>query len=448
MVYFSPNFSVEDHRHRHRAGNLNRSNPLTGLVGKLDGCLAIISGDMSYRLIHVIIHCLKEGIPFVLRNSIDLPYIRNVLSQIDELQGIKLVGLEVAPNSVELVDTIDGHPFPEELEIACLYLTSGTTGFPKIVPFTWPGIMNALTGLSRKTGYERWGGRVLQINSVEFDAFIEELLMTALAGGTFVIPPTPVKKSIHNILEIIIDHDIQVLDMPTGLFNALTLLRGKRVDDRELLLVIGGQSYYAEAVRTFREIFPNCVIVNSYGPTEATITCSAWVLSDSDIPRQIIGIPYEGVKWRIDEDEGSSSVGELLLSGIQTRNLESYRSSSLPGKWFRTGDLVRENKDGSLEYISRLDAVEKIAGRRVNLDLLQEKLQNSLGRRVKVRKITTAQGIDLIETTMYESGASLRNDSAQKVREILLGMNLPSVVKFEDKIMLSERGKEVHRYGK
>jgi aryl carrier-like protein len=115
---------------------------------------------------------------------------------------------------------------------------------------------------------------------------------------------------------------------------------------------------------------------NHYGPTEAHVV-TAHELSGAahDWPElPPIGTPLPHVHVRIEPvQDASPDEGELLLGGdclaagyINRAELTGERFVMLDGeRWYRTGDGVRHNARGELEYLGRLDDQIKIAGYRI-----------------------------------------------------------------------------------
>ncbi|HET9478965.1 MAG TPA: non-ribosomal peptide synthetase, partial [Pyrinomonadaceae bacterium] len=127
-------------------------------------------------------------------------------------------------------------------------------------------------------------------------------------------------------------------------------------------------------------------IVNTYGPTEATDTCSAFRLIkfDHSTSAPPIGKPNDNVELLI-LDEHLNPVpqgvtGELCVGGrgvgrgylnnpsATAERFIPHAYSSVPGaRLYRTGDLVRHLPDGNIEFLGRLDHQVKVAGYRIEL---------------------------------------------------------------------------------
>ncbi len=172
--------------------------------------------------------------------------------------------------------------------------------------------------------------------------------------------------------------------------------------------VILGQKAWSEC-RTIRRVFcsgealaPDLVLkhyalnsaplFNLYGPTEAAIDVSHWHCSELNKLNFIpIGKPIQNVKLYVLNDYGSPQAvgcrGQLYIGGDclargYLNNPELTREKFIPNPFsanqgdrlYKTGDVVRWLKDGSLEYSGRNDDQTKIRGIRIELGEIEAKL--------------------------------------------------------------------------
>ena len=130
-----------------------------------------------------------------------------------------------------------------------------------------------------------------------------------------------------------------------------------------------------------RELAPDCLLVNHYGPTEATIGCCTHAVESpprSDASTVPIGGPLPGVTaYVLDarlEPLPAGVPGELCIAGagvaagyVGGRAEDQARFAAGPAgeRIYRTGDRVRRLRDGAIEFLGRVDDQVKIRGFRV-----------------------------------------------------------------------------------
>lgn len=262
---------------------------------------------------------------------------------------------------------------------AYLMYTSGSTGAPKgvVVPH------RAVTRLVKNTNYisiER-NDRILQLAAPSFDASTFEIWGALLNGATLVpysgrtLDPNQLKHDIR-------DNGITILWLTAALFSlvanqALDALRSLRI------LLAGGDVLNARYVNKVIEHVPGITVINGYGPTENTTFTCCHVMTARNKPGETvpIGKPITGTRVHILDDllqpVPQGTVGELYASGegVALGYLNEQRSGAFfadqtiaPGLIYKTGDLVKENESGELEFIGRRDSLVKVRGHRVSLE--------------------------------------------------------------------------------
>ncbi|GAA4660426.1 hypothetical protein GCM10023347_09920 [Streptomyces chumphonensis] len=275
-------------------------------------------------------------------------------------------------------------PASERGEAAYVIFTSGSTGTPK-------GVRVGHRSLARfvAAATERYGitaeDRVLQFAPLHFDASVEELFVTLCAGATLVLRTAEMTESVDTLLRACEAHGVTVLDLPTAYWNELAYaVAGRAVTLPANLhtVVIGGESAYPERVDRWRDTVGDSVrLLNTYGPTEATVVATVADLGDPELPRgQVpIGLPLPGTTVAVvtPGDSGPEAGGELYLLGDSLalgylgrpdRQAAAFAPlSELPGgpRAYRTGDLVGFGTDGLLRFLGRADDEFKLSGHRV-----------------------------------------------------------------------------------
>ncbi|AKJ29410.1 peptide synthetase [Caldimonas brevitalea] len=268
--------------------------------------------------------------------------------------------------------------------LAYVIYTSGSTGRPKGVMIEHRGLVNySLDAI-------RWFGlapddRVLQQNSLNFDLSIEEMLPALLAGATLV--PSDELFGLQDgrhpgrpsVVHLTAAHWHQLVGEWSGAgLGRPAALAGVR------LVNVTGDALAVQKLRQWDTLAPpETRLINTYGPTEITVSCSAaYVRHDPRASRVSIGRPFANTcLYILDERREPVPVGvagELYIGGAGVArgylNLPDLTAQRFlqdpfnPGqRLYKTGDLARWRPDGEVEFIGRNDFQVKVRGFRIEL---------------------------------------------------------------------------------
>ena len=273
-------------------------------------------------------------------------------------------------------------------ELAYVIYTSGTTGRPKGVPIEQAGIVNFVRVAAEVYGV-REDDRMYQGLTLAFDFSVEEVWVAWAVGATLV--PRPGGPLLGEEL-------VQFLreERVTALCCVPTLLATMHDDlpDVRFLLVSGEACPPDLVTRWYR---PGRRFLNTYGPTEATVTAT-WTTVHPDRP-VTIGVPlptYSVVVLAADGDAvlAPGEQGEIAIAGVclspgylnrPDATARAFVPAPLPlphnpsGQVYRTGDLGRIGEDGRITYLGRIDTQVKIRGYRVELTEIESILLSAPG---------------------------------------------------------------------
>ncbi|MGW6929940.1 amino acid adenylation domain-containing protein [Lentzea sp. NPDC054927] len=252
--------------------------------------------------------------------------------------------------------------------------TSGSTGVPKGVSLTHEGVARVCTDPAVRV---EPGDVVAHLAGIGFDTGAFEIWLALLNGATLVVGPADLAERM-DVGKFLRDNDITASLLTTGLFHQLVETSPDVLDGLRLL-VVGGDALQAQHARTARERRPDLRIVNAYGPTETTMTCTIHPLEaiGTQVP---IGRPFAGMRAYVLDQWlqvlPSGVAGELFVGGpgvargyVGRADLTAERFVPDPTgngeRLYRTGDRARWRADGTLEFLGRADDQVKIRGFRV-----------------------------------------------------------------------------------
>jgi amino acid adenylation domain-containing protein len=278
--------------------------------------------------------------------------------------------------------------------IAYVLFTSGSTGRPKGVMVTHGTVAEFALQARAQYGLTA-ADRMLQFAAIQFDSSVDEILSSLISGATLVLRGADGVPSIARFLRLCAEREITVLDLPTAFWHELVAELGKdgvALPAAVRLAIVGGEGAHGNRVAQWHARIGGTVrLVNSYGPTEATVAATACDLGPGAAGREVpIGRPLPGretyVLDRRLEPCPPGVAGELFLGGGLARGYsgapELTAEKFVPAPWsatagerlYRTGDRVRFRPDGVLELIGRVDRQVKVRGFRIELGEIEAAL--------------------------------------------------------------------------
>ncbi|MFJ1704779.1 amino acid adenylation domain-containing protein [Kitasatospora sp. NPDC088346] len=264
---------------------------------------------------------------------------------------------------------------------AYVLFTSGSTGRPKGVVVEHGALADRIDWMAGE-GYGLGpGDRIVQFASVGFDTHAEELWPALAAGACVVLLPGG-GRTLPDLLSGPAGAEVTVLDLPTAYWHELVLLEDQFAWPPALrLVVLGGSAVEPAPLERWHARHGRRIrLVNTYGPTEATVIATSAEL-DGRAGRPPIGRPLPGVRCHVlDPYLGlvpDGTEGELFLAGAGLArgyagrpDLTADRFLPDPfagggARMYRTGDRVRRRPDGELDFLGRTDTQVKLRGYRI-----------------------------------------------------------------------------------
>jgi amino acid adenylation domain-containing protein/non-ribosomal peptide synthase protein (TIGR01720 family) len=369
-------------------------------------------------------------------------------------------------------------PLHHPRHLAYLIYTSGSTGLPKGVMIEHHALTNFVNAAIKH--YElAHRDRVLQFASISFDVAVEEIFPCLAVGGTLILrteemlDPTVFWRTCR-------DWQLSVINLPTAFWHQLVdALTPHSCPDTLRLVIVGGEAAQPDRVRTWQQTvgsFP--VLINAYGPTEATVTATLVRLTAPISNTVPIGQAIANVATYVLDDQlqpvAMGMIGELYLGGAgiargywQRPELTAerfipvpesvaamIRSSPAPlvqgnlggfeDRLYKTGDRVRYRPDGNLEFVGRQDEQIKLRGYRIELNEIAAQLQQhpDLTQVIALlRDADTNPQIVAYFTTVPGTGAICEDDLRQFLSDRLPAYMVPAAWVAIDQFPLTATGK-------
>ncbi|MER7843975.1 non-ribosomal peptide synthase/polyketide synthase [Kitasatospora sp. NPDC096077] len=314
---------------------------------------------------------------------------------------------------------------------AYVVYTSGSTGTPKGVLVTHAGLAAFAAAAADRYAVGP-GDRVLQFASPSFDASVLELCISVLSGAALVTGEEGPLVG-ERLAEALAGRRISHALIPPAALATLDRETAAELPGLRTL-VVGAEACPADLVDTWA---PGRRMVNSYGPTEATVVAT-WTgpLAAGTGTAPAIGRPSGATRaYLLDaalRPVPPGVTGELHLAGPGLARGYHGRPGltaqrflpdpyGAPGdRMYRTGDLARRDADGQLRYCGRADEQIKLRGFRIEPGEIESALRRSpLVRDAVVTVRTDAPGGGrLVAHVVYTDPATGAADPAATALEL------------------------------
>lgn len=269
--------------------------------------------------------------------------------------------------------------------------TSGSTGKPKGV----------ITSHQSLICYIESYAQVMEIDGtdcignqspLDYIAAIRDIYLPLYKGASSVIIPKEYFMEPNRLFEFMNKFAVTSVGWSVSAFTILLSLGAFEEMGLTSLkkVCFSGSVMPSSCLSVWQKNLPDAKFVNQYGPTEATASCSYYVVdhiaaSDEQLP---IGVPYQNYEvFLLNHDlteTKQGEIGEICVSGPilalgyyndPERTEKSFMINpncrAYPKRMYRTGDYGRIRDDGMLEFHGRMDRQIKHMGHRVELDEIE-----------------------------------------------------------------------------
>jgi acyl-CoA synthetase (AMP-forming)/AMP-acid ligase II len=241
-------------------------------------------------------------------------------------------------------------------DVAAIFYTSGTTGFPKGAMTTHEGFLSNIETCRRIVPLDFDGGSrtLVSVPLFHVTGCNSQFLVTCAGGGATVIMPA---FNVQEFLRLIIDERIDSLtSVPAVYWLALNQPNFKDVDTLGVKrLGYGGAPIAPDLVLRILEAFPNARVSNGFGLTETSSVATFLPHEYSPLRPETVGFaaPVDDLKL----DAPGSGEGELLIRGPNVVpgywNKPEATADTFVHNWLRTGDMARIDGEGFVQILDR-----------------------------------------------------------------------------------------------
>jgi acyl-CoA synthetase (AMP-forming)/AMP-acid ligase II len=242
-------------------------------------------------------------------------------------------------------------------DLAGIFYTSGTTGFPKGAMTTHENFLSNIETCLRCLGLPR-EPRTTLISVPLFHVTgcnSQLLVVTAVAGKSVIMPAFEVQAFLRAIEEERID---VLTTVPAIYWLALQQPNFAEVDTSSVIsLSYGGAPIAPDLVHRIQQAFPTARVGNGFGLTETSSVSTYLPDEYAAAHADSVGFPAPVVDLQLADPDPESGVGELLIRGPNVVagywQKEQQTAETFVDGWLHSGDLARIDDEGLVYIVDR-----------------------------------------------------------------------------------------------
>lgn len=317
---------------------------------------------------------------------------------------------------------------------AFVIYTSGSTGKPKGVLLHHYGISNHAYTKIRKLKLGKNDAIAYSLN-VGFVASIWQIIATFYIGARVVIYPDNIIMDVYSLFKKVEEDNITILEIvPTMLNSYIEILDAGKEEvnlDGLKALVLTGEKTTPSIINKFFKRY-NVNLVNAYGQSECSDDTLHYKIPFNVCTKVVpIGRPANNTYiYVLDKNQRLQPIGvygELFIYGdglaigyLNSPELDAKKFIDNPfvtnQKMYRTGDIVRWNEKGYIEFCGREDNQVKVRGFRIELGEIENSLMSYPG----IRSVAVVvKNSDKVGKNLYAYLVTIKKLNVRDIREYL-----------------------------
>ena len=292
-----------------------------------------------------------------------------------------------AGKAIEVSELLTGdqaeNPDVEMSDEALSYMiyTSGSTGKPKGVMLRHKGICNYLMPHPANIHMHFIRENIstyLSVTTVSFDMSFKEHTAAFCNGKTLVFAAEDEMNDPRALAQLMEKYGVDCFNAtPSRLQQYMDFEPFRNALSRCKLVMSGGEGYPMALRDAIRACSKDIRIINTYGPTEITVSCNAADLTHADavtVGRPLLNY-HEVIVDKFGDPAPFGVIGELYIGGIGVargyKNLPEKTAEVFVeyggARMYRSGDYAKWDGDGNVHILGRLDNQVKLRGLRIEL---------------------------------------------------------------------------------
>ena len=388
---------------------------------------------------------------------------RSKLTRGWRLQVKKVVCLDATSEEIATESIEDCLNAVTDQNLAYVIFTSGSTGRPKGVAVEHRQLVNYVNAIWEKLDLPA-GCSFATVSTISADLGNTAIFPSLCKGGELHLMAEERATDPDAFAQYFSRNQIDCLKIvPTHMSALLSALNPGEVLPRSRL-ILGGEECSWSLLEKIKTLSPNCMVLNHYGPTEATVGAVTTRLSGEDTVQMSetvpLGRPLANVRVYVLDQQlrpvpigapGELHIGGLGLARGYLKRPDGTAEKFIPNPFsndgerlYKTGDLGRYLSDGRIEFLGRADHQVKVHGYRIELGEIETALcaHAQVSESLVVARREEHADIRLVAYVVARERERLSNS---KLRAFLNGRlpeyMIPSAFVFLDRLPLTPNGK-------
>ncbi len=401
----------------------------------------IIYGHKEANFIVSMTACMSLGLPYI---PVDTIYPKERLNKIANIVNSAIV-INTIENKIDFESQNSTTTYHLADPIVYIIFTSGSTGEPKGVQITRDSILDFKKWLETDFNFSH---KNIFMNQApfSFDLSVYELVGFLLFGGTIVLNSRELLENHLEYFERLKKYACNTW-VSTPSFISKYLLSSEftseNIKNLETFLFCGEVLPSTTAKRILNN-FSNSKVLNTYGPTEATVATTIVNITQEIIAKYPKNLPVGFVKENtvinlLDID--SENIGEMEIVGdnvsigyFKNEELNKQKfESKYEKRSFRTGDFGYF-EDNMLFFANRKDELIKLHGFRIELGEIDKEFTNNknVNEAITIPLKRGTEVMKLITFLIINNEINI-NDLKEEISQILPYYMIPSDIIVLDK---------------
>ncbi|MDO4635252.1 MAG: D-alanine--poly(phosphoribitol) ligase subunit DltA [Streptococcus sp.] len=351
-----------------------------------------------------------------------------------------------------------------------IIFTSGTTGKPKGVQISHDNLLSFTNWMISCSEFDVPSHpQTLAQPPYSFDLSVMYWAPTLALGGTLYALPSSITQDFKKLFATILSLPVRVW-VSTPSFVDMAMLSDDFSAEKMPQIsrfYFDGEELTVSTAKKLRDRFPKALIVNAYGPTEATVALSAVTITDDmmeTLTRLPIGYTKEDSPTFIIDEEGNKlpngEQGEIIIAGPAVskgylnnpeKTAEAFFTyDGLPA--YHTGDVGSMTDEGLLLYGGRMDFQIKFNGFRIELEDVSQNLNKSqyiksaiaVPRYNKQHKVQNLLAYVVLKEGVreqFDKDIEITKAIKQDLQDIMMSYMMPSKFLYRETLPITPNGK-------